>query len=97
MTSPMVYAALLLHKAGQPITVESVSKVLKASGLSPNEAAIENLVNVLKEVNIDDALATAPIQSQPPAPPPSGAAEVVEKPQEEQQDEVAEGLTKLFG
>jgi large subunit ribosomal protein L12 len=95
MTKPMIYAALLLHKSGEPITEANVSRVLKCSHLLINDIEIKQMVEALKDVNIDDALSAVPTQSQPPAPPPSGATEIVKE--EEKEDTEMGGLDTLFG
>ena len=50
-----VYAALLVHKAGQPVTEDSVKKVLEAAGVKVDDARVKALVAALDGVNIEDA------------------------------------------
>ena len=69
-----VYAAMLLHKAGQKIEEGSVKKVLEAAGVKPDEARIKALVASLEGVDIDKAIekaAVAPVAAAPAG----GAAE----------------------
>lgn len=104
-----VYASLLLHHAGKPITEESVKKIMEAAGIQPDEVRIKALVAALKEVNIDEALKTAAVPAIAAAPtaPPSQAPsqpseekkgeEKKEEAKEESEEEIAEGLSALFG
>ena len=56
-----VYASLLLHYAGKPITEENVKKILEAAGIEADEARIKALVAALREVNIEEAIKTAAV------------------------------------
>ncbi|RLE43508.1 50S ribosomal protein P1, partial [Candidatus Woesearchaeota archaeon] len=51
-----VYAAMLLHKAGQQINEENVKKVLEAAGVKVDEARVKALVAALEGVNIDEVI-----------------------------------------
>jgi len=65
-----VYAAMLLHKAGQKIDEASVKKVLEAAGVKADDARIKALVASLEGVNIDEAIkkaAVAPVAAVAPA------------------------------
>jgi len=94
-----VYAALLLHSAGQAITEESVSKVLSSVGVQEEPAKIKALVASLEGVNIDDAVkqaAVAPVAAGPAA----AEAKKEEAPAEDEgkkEEEAAAGLASLFG
>jgi len=103
-----VYASLLLHHAGKPITEESVRKIMEAAGIQPDEVRIKALVAALKEVNIDEAIKTAAVPAvAAPATAPSQAPsqpseeekeeEKKEEAKEESEEEIAEGLSALFG
>ncbi|MFQ6125985.1 MAG: 50S ribosomal protein P1 [Candidatus Heimdallarchaeota archaeon] len=100
-----LHAALLLHSANKPIDEASLSKVLKAAGLSPDEARIKALVAALDGVDIDEAIKTAPSFAVAPAaaaaPTASSAQPAVtkEKVKEEKKEEEEEdlGLSSLFG
>jgi large subunit ribosomal protein L12 len=97
-----VYAALLLHRLKQDVTEDNVKNVIKATGISPDEVKVKALVAALSDVNIDEALKTAPVAiSAPPsaAPAPATAAESPASPKEEEkkEEEALEGLSSLFG
>ena len=95
-----VYAALLLHKAGQPINEANVSKVLTAAGVQEDATKIKALVVALDGVNIDDALKQAAIVAAAPV---AGAAagpaaeKKEEVSEEKKEEEAAAGLASLFG
>jgi large subunit ribosomal protein L12 len=96
-----VYAALLLHKAGQKIDEASLQKVLKAAGAKVEEAKTQALVAALSEVDIDEAIKSTPAFAAAPA---QGAPVAAEKKEEEKkvedekkEDEAIQGLGSLFG
>ncbi len=98
-----VYAALLLHSASQPITEDSVKKVITATGGQADEVQVKALVAALSEVNIDEALksaaAMAPVAAVA-APAPAEAKKEEKKPAEEEkkkEEEALAGLGALFG
>jgi large subunit ribosomal protein L12 len=103
--SAYVHAALLLHEAKQKIDEENVKKVLKAAGVDVDETRVKALVAALSEVNIDEAIKTAPslvAPTAPPAPPTPTQEKKEEKkkpPEEEKKTEEAaiQGLGALFG
>ncbi|MCK4970202.1 MAG: 50S ribosomal protein P1 [Thermoplasmata archaeon] len=104
-----VYSALLLHSAGKDVTEDSVTKVLKAAGVTADSARVKALTTSLEGVNIDEAVATA--VAVPTAAAPAAAAAPAEggadedKPKEEDKEEedkvseedAAAGLSALFG
>ncbi len=103
-----VYAAMLLHKAGQKIEEGSVKKVLEAAGVKPDEARIKALVASLEGVDIDKAIekaAVAPVAAAPAGGAAAGEAkkggeEKKEKKKEEEkvsEEKAAAGLGALFG
>ena len=47
-----VYATLLLHSAGKPITEENVSKVLSAAGVQEDATKVKALVAAFESVKI---------------------------------------------
>ena len=59
-----VYAAMLLHKAGQKVTEASLKKVLDAAGVKADDARVKALVAALENVNIDEAVKQAAIRKQ---------------------------------
>jgi len=102
-----VYAALLLHNAGKPVNEENVTKLLNAAGINTDPVRVKALVASLEEVNIDEAIKTAPaMMAAPVAATPSTAeakpeAKKEEKKKEEEEKEkeeaALEGLGALFG
>ena len=97
-----IYAALLLHKAGQKVEVDSVKKILEAAGVKVDEARAKALVAALEGVNIEEALKTAaPAAVAAPAAggAPAGAEKKAEKKEEKKKSEAeaAAGLGSLFG
>jgi len=100
-----VYAALLLHSAGQPIDEKNVKKVLTAAGVNIDEARVKALVAALSEVKIDEVLkAASTLAIQPagptPGPAPAEGKKEEKKPVEEEkkkEEEALAGLGALFG
>ncbi len=98
-----VYAALLLDAAGKEVNEKNLMEVVKAAGMSPDEARAKAVVASLKGVNIKDVIKNAqaaPVAAAPSAPA-QGAAEKKPKaePKEEKksEEEAAGGLASLFG
>ncbi len=105
-TMEYVYAALLLHKLKQDVSEVNVKNVVKAAGVEPDEARVKTLVAALSEVNIEEALKSAPVVVPPAvdAQQPSGAeAKGGEKKKKEEveekkgDEEALAGLSALFG
>ena len=101
-----VYAALLLHKLKQDITEDNITNVVKATGVTPDEVRIKALVAALGDVNIEDALKSAPVTVAPTAVSATAQQETStdnkEAPKKEEKDEkkeeeALEGLSSLFG
>ena len=98
-----VYAALLLHSSAQPITEESVKKVVSAAGSEVQEVQVKALVAALSEVNIDEALKAAtmmPVAAAPAAAAPADAKKEDKKSGEDEkkkEEEALAGLGALFG
>ena len=100
MKMDLIYSALLLHSAKQPIDENNLTKVLQAAGISPEATKVKALLAALETVNIDDAIAKAamPVAAAP-------VAEEKEEKKEEKKEEDAEkrseqaveGLAGLFG
>ena len=93
-----VYAALLLHSAGEKVTEDGVKKVLTAAGVKVEEPRIKALVAALSEIKIEDALKAA--QTMPVAAEPAAEAKKEEKKPEEEKkkgEEALAGLGALFG
>ena len=95
-----VYAALLLHSAGDKITEESVKKVLTAAGVKDEEPRVKALVAALSEVKIEDALKAAQtmqVAAAAPAAAAPAAGKKEEKKEEKKSEEALAGLGALFG
>jgi large subunit ribosomal protein L12 len=103
-----VYAAMLLHKAGKEINEENLTQVLTAAGINADATRVKALVASLTEVNIDEAIKSAPTMMAAPAAAPAAAAPAAEaKPKEEKkkkeeeekakEEAALEGLGALFG
>ena len=101
-----VYASLILHHLGKPVTEENIKKILEAAGVQPDEIRIKALVAALKEVDISEAIKTAAVPAAVTAPTVAATTtqpqqEVEEKKEEEkkeeEEEEIAEGLSALFG
>jgi len=99
-----VYAAMLLHKAGKEITEKNVSEVLTAAGVTADAARVKALVASIAEVDIDEAIKSAPaMMAAAPAPAAAAPAKEEKKEEEEEEDqskkeeEAMEGLGALFG
>ncbi len=103
-----VYAAMLLHKAGKEINEENLTQVLKAAGINADAARVKALVASLAEVNIEEAIKSAPTMmaapaAAPVAPAPAAEAKPKEEKKKKEEEEKAkeeaalEGLGALFG
>jgi ribosomal protein L12E/L44/L45/RPP1/RPP2 len=57
-----IYAALLLHKAGQKVDENGVKAVLTAAGVKADESRVKALIAALDGVNIEDAISKHPQQ-----------------------------------
>ena len=55
----LIYSALLLHSAKQPIDEANVTKVLQASGIAVDAAKVKAIVAALDGVNIEEAISKA--------------------------------------
>lgn len=98
-----IYAAMLLHKAGKPITEEAVKKVLDAAGLAADQGRIKALVAALTGLDIEKAISEASASFTVSAAPTAHAAPAEAKKEEKKKDEAksdsqaAAGLSALFG
>lgn len=99
-----VYAAMLLHSAGQPINEENVDKVLKAAGVQEDPTKIKAVCVALEGVNIEEAIKKTAVAAAPAAPAAGAPAEGEkkeaapdEKSEEEKEAEASAGLASLFG
>ena len=89
-----MYAALLLHKLGQPVNEESLTKVISATGANVDEAKVKTLIASLQGVDIAAELQNASIATAAPS---AAPAKVEAKKEEEKPSESAAGLASLFG
>ena len=99
-----VYAAMLLHKAGQKIDDSGIKKVLEAAHVKVDDARAKALVAALEGVNIDEAIEKAAVPvavSVAPAAEAKAAPKVDEKKKVEEEkkaeESAAAGLGALFG
>ncbi len=97
-----IYAAMLLHKAGKPVTEANLKGVLQAAGASADESQLKATVAALNGVDIDKVIKEALLVSAAPAgAAPAGGAKAEAKPAEEEkkvsEEEAAAGLGALFG
>jgi large subunit ribosomal protein L12 len=98
-----VYAAMLLHKAGKEINEKNVSEVLTVAGVSADAARVKALVASIAEVDIDEAIKSAPaMMAAAPATAVAAPAKEEKKEEEEEdetkkEEEAMEGLGALFG
>ncbi|UCE73291.1 MAG: 50S ribosomal protein P1 [Methanomassiliicoccales archaeon] len=103
-----IYSAMLLHAAGKEITEQGITKVLKAAGVTPDEARVKALTASLEGVNIEEAIATPAQVAAAPAPAPAageppakeekkGEKKEDKKDKEASEEDAAAGLGALFG
>jgi large subunit ribosomal protein L12 len=100
-----VYAALLLHKAGQKVEEAALSKVLEASGSKADPAMAKATVAALDGVDIEKAIKDSAVQQVAAAAPAAaeGAEKKEAKPEKSEDDKKKEeeaasaGLSSLFG
>ena len=100
MKMDLIYSALLLHSAKQPIDENNLTRVLQAAGITPDATKVKALLAALETVNIDEAIAKAamPVAA---APVEAKAEEKKEEKKEEdaekRSEQAVEGLAGLFG
>ncbi|MBO57866.1 MAG: 50S ribosomal protein P1 [Euryarchaeota archaeon] len=99
-----VYTAMLLHSAENEINEKNVGAVLKAAGVSADDARVKALVASLSDVDIGEAMSAAiaaPVAAAPAAASAAADAAPAEEAaaEEEEEDDGAgfEGLGSLFG
>jgi len=103
-----VYAAMLLHKAGKPISEDNVIRVLEAADIKADPTRVKALVAALSEIDIGEAIKSAPAFVPAPSPvaPTAPVAQAAtqaaepkkeEKKEEKTEEEALEGLGALFG
>ncbi len=98
---PYLHAVLLLHGAGKDVTSEGIVSVLKAGGVSADEAKAKVLADAVKGVNFEDLLKQSMMVAAPAAAAPAAAEgkkeEKKEEKEEKKEEQAAEGLASLFG
>ncbi|MDO8055783.1 MAG: 50S ribosomal protein L12, partial [Candidatus Hermodarchaeota archaeon] len=77
-----IYSAMLLHKAGKKISAASLTKILDAAGVTPDEGRIKALVATLKDIDIEEAIKAVPVAAAPAAAPAAADAPAEKKPEE---------------
>ena len=97
-----VYAAMLLHAAEKDIDEKTISAILKAAGVTADDARVKALVASLAGVDIADAMtqAVAAPAAAAAAPAAGGASEAAAPEEEEEEEEEAGGFDghgSLFG
>ncbi len=95
----LIYAAMLLHKAGKDISEDNVKKLLSAVGIHKTDGEVKALVAAMADVDIDKAIkqAVVPVASSSSS---SGTVEVKKEEKEEVKEDpekAAAGLGALFG
>lgn len=97
-----VHLALALHSAGKPVSEDNIKKMCSAVGVKTDDGQIKALIAVLEDVDIDQAVKTAPVGMMAAAP--TSAAPTSDTPaQDEVKEEEPEaagddmGLDSLFG
>ncbi|MDE0857147.1 MAG: 50S ribosomal protein P1 [Candidatus Poseidoniaceae archaeon] len=95
-----VYAAMLLHAAEKDIDEKTISAILKAAGVTADDARVKALVASLAGVDIADAMTQAVAAPAAAAAPAAGGASEAPAPVEEEEEEEEagfDGLGSLFG
>ncbi|MBU1203936.1 MAG: 50S ribosomal protein P1 [Nanoarchaeota archaeon] len=96
----LIYATLLLHKAGKEVSEENIKKILNAAGVTKDEGQIKALVSALKDMNIEEAIKEASVLT---VAAPAATAEKPESKKEAEKEQgkpaeaAAAGLSSLFG
>ncbi len=99
---PYLHAALVLHGAGKEVSKDGLVAVLKAAGVSAEEAKAQVLAEAVKGVNFEELLKAAamPVAAAPAAAAPAAGEHKKEEKKEDpakQEQAAAEGLASLFG
>ena len=98
-----LHAALTIHEAGGKIDEDTVKKVLKDAGATPDEMKVKALIAALRDVDIpqvikDSATMMTAAPAAGAAPAASGEKKEVKKDEDKKSDEqAAAGLGALFG
>jgi len=106
-----MYACLILHSVGMPITEDSLEKILFAAGIETNTHKLQALVTALADIDIDEAISQPlmPVLVEPEVEVPAPEVEEPEiddmglgilfgKPsKKKKEEEEMTGLSALFG
>jgi len=96
-----IHVALALHSAGKDISVDNIKKMLSAVGAKSDESQIKALIAVLEDVDINEAVKSAPVMAAAPAATTSDAsssAPATKEPEEPEEPAGEDlGLDSLFG
>jgi large subunit ribosomal protein L12 len=95
-----IYAAMLLHKAGQQVNEAALTKVLESAGIKADIAKTKAVIAALQGVDIDAAIKDAALVSAPVAVASAAPKKEEKKPAEEEkksEEQAAAGLGALFG
>lgn len=93
----LIYASMLLHKLGKPITEDSVKKVIEAAGGTVNVNQIKALIAALQGVNIEEAIKKAAVPVAAPTTEKKEAKVEEKKEEKVSEEKAAAGLSALFG
>lgn len=93
----LIYAAMLLHKLGKPVTEDSVKKVIEAAGGTVNVNQIKALIAALQGVNIEEAIKKAAVPVAAPVIEKKEAKVEEKKEEKVSEEKAAAGLSALFG
>ena len=95
---PYLHAVLLFHGAGKEVSKDALVAVLKAGGVTADEAKAKVLAEAVKGANFEELLKNATVVAAPVAAAAPGEHKKEEKKEEKKTEaEAAEGLASLFG
>ena len=97
-----IYAALLLDAAGKEINEKNLEEVVKAAGMSPDQAMAKSVAKSLTGVNIKDVIKNAQSVQASATQTTQGSAPAEKKKEEAKEEKMSEeeaagGLASLFG
>ncbi|MFQ5998715.1 MAG: 50S ribosomal protein L12, partial [Candidatus Bathyarchaeia archaeon] len=72
--------------AKKPVNEDNVKKILSSAGVSVDEARVKALISAISEVNIDEAIKSAPVGFGAPAPV-AAPSESKPEPKEKKEDQ----------
>ena len=93
-----IYAVMILHHVGNEVNETSVKRVLDAANAKIDKIRIKALINSLKGVDIEKAIASAVVIEQPKIEQKIEEKKetVIEIPVEDVREDGAKGLDRLF-